>query len=48
MVHEHVSVRAGGQPCECGAQVYREFDIDGDGSVGADEMLALGKARRKW
>ena len=26
--------------------VYDEFDLDGGGDVGADEMLALGKARR--
>ena len=26
--------------------VYREFDLDGSGEVGFDEMLALGKARR--
>merc|ERR1712216_487741 len=27
--------------------VYREFDLDGGGDVGGEEMLALGKARRK-
>ena len=27
-------------------QVYREFDLDHGGDVGADELLALGKARR--
>ena len=27
--------------------VYREFDLDGSGRVGAEEMLALGQARRK-
>ena len=26
---------------------YREFDLDGSGAVGAEELLALGKARRK-
>ena len=28
-------------------QVYREFDLDGNGEVGADEMLELGQARRR-
>jgi len=28
-------------------QVYRDFDIDEDGAVGAEEMLALGKAKAK-
>merc|ERR1711934_910182 len=28
-------------------KVYREFDLDGGGDVGGEEMLALGKARRK-
>ena len=28
-------------------RVYREFDIDGNGSVGEDELLQLGRARRK-
>ena len=27
--------------------MYREFDLDGDGTVGASEMLALGKYRRE-
>ena len=27
--------------------VYREFDLDGSGDVGFDEMLALGQVRRK-
>jgi len=27
--------------------VYREFDIDGDGHVGLEEMLILGQTRRK-
>jgi len=28
-------------------RIYREFDLNGDGTVGADEMLALGQWRRK-
>jgi len=28
-------------------KVYREFDINRDGSVGEDELMALGQARRK-
>jgi len=28
-------------------KVYREFDLDGGGDVGAEEMLELGQARRK-
>ena len=28
-------------------KVYKEFDLGGDGSVGAEEMLALGQARRR-
>lgn len=28
-------------------KVYQEFDLDGGGDVGEDEMLALGQARRK-
>ena len=27
-------------------KVYTEFDLDGGGDVGSDEMLALGQARR--
>merc|ERR1711865_882984 len=29
------------------SKVYREFDIAGDGSVGAEELLLLGQTRRK-
>lgn len=28
------------------AEIYKEFDLDGNGEVGADELLALGKTRR--
>ena len=28
-------------------KVYREFDLDGGGGVGEDELLMLGQARRK-
>jgi len=28
-------------------EVYNAFDLDGEGDVGADEMLALGQARRR-
>jgi len=29
------------------SKVYQEFDLNGDGTVGSTEMLALGRARRK-
>ena len=28
-------------------EVYQEFDLDGNGHVGEDEMLILGQTRRK-
>ena len=29
------------------SNVYREFDLDGGGDVGEDELLELGQARRR-